>query len=423
MSREIIILAAHDDGSGAHVTMCHICHGLLNAARKEERGKKLLIVYLHSSSWEKDWAEDLWKEKSDNETLITEPLDNWPQQNTLDKLHSIWIKVDNALTFVKKDGSLDVSETRKKLTSYRTETGINTWANPLRIIPINDVVLTIEMGVPQLSKWAKNYKVPAISVGDMFWSRTLRECLQGAGEYGEDVRNALSVIADCETSATEGWLLPIIAPRDYIDFFAQEDIPVLTLPGFFGSKPDETSKQNAQKTLKVGSKKLVVMSAGTTGVWLDVYRSFGELVKEKQSRNKVDFVLLYPTSGGLVLINEGKERLISQPASLVPYYCNANLGITRGGVTITEFIASEIPFIVVQEPEHWLSRVQQRQTRGARLSHSCSLSRLKNPTEAFKVIKKCLDSPENEQMKARMNTFQFEIGEWWAKYLLGAYIK
>jgi hypothetical protein len=423
MKKNIIILAAHDDGSGAHVSMCHIHRGLQNAT--EDQHFKPLIIYLNSSNYGSDWAEKFWYADKENSWIRKENLDSWPSDSELKDKDGIWIRTDNILKFKKNyDGTLDVSGTRQLLTRFKT--GFKGWAFQIRNVPENRVALTIEMGVPQLSHWAKERGIPAISVGDMIWSRTLWRSLEGAGEYDEEMLEAIRTIAEYERCATEVWLLPVVAPREYADFLAEAQIPFLTLPGFFGSEPANEEKQEQRKQLDLKSKKLVIMSAGLTEVWTKIYEDIGELIKSKAG--SIEFALLYPkkdlknNTWCLRLIDQGNERDIPHPGVLLSIFANADLGVTRGGITITEFIAAKIPFIVVQELNHWLSQRQQAATKEAGLCHTASLSRLQNNEKALEIITQCLNSNENEKIKARLGFFRFGVENEWAAYLLDHHI-
>ncbi len=52
--RQLILVAAHDDGSGAHVTLFHLCRALLERFRTHDNPP--LLVYLNSSNFQKKWT-------------------------------------------------------------------------------------------------------------------------------------------------------------------------------------------------------------------------------------------------------------------------------------------------------------------------------------------------------------------------------
>ncbi len=71
--RPLILIAAHDDGSGAHVTLFHLCRVL--AERFRTHDNPTLLVYLNSSNFQKEWAKRLWFEMSEspNQWRLQEP--------------------------------------------------------------------------------------------------------------------------------------------------------------------------------------------------------------------------------------------------------------------------------------------------------------------------------------------------------------
>lgn len=415
LARDIIILAAHDDGSGAHVTMSHICRGLLSAVKKREDPP--LVLYLNSSNYGLKWAQQLWFSTSRKSKWVRrKSLNAWPPVPELEAKDGVWLCMDNTVRLSKAaDGALDVPATREMLATCQAS--FEHWPYQITKVPLNRVVLAIEMGVPQLSKWAKENGIPAIAVGDMFWSRTLMGSLEGAGEFDREVEEAVRMIAECERCASEVWRLPIVSARDYADYFGQVHIPVLTLPGFFGPKGIATKANGIREELNMESEKLVVMGAGTTHVWSQIYADLDELVRKEVGK---EFALLCPRAGRqpMALVDNGNRKDVQQRTGMMPFFLHADLGVTRGGITMVEFISAELPFIVVQEPNHWLSRKQQAQAREAGLCHSACLSRLKDGEQALSLIRQCLRAKQNMAMKARMTTFRFGIETEWAEYVL-----
>ena len=414
MKRKIIVLAAHDDGSGAHVVMTHVCRALLEVGRKA--GENPLLLYHNSSNVGSKWAEPLMFDTSRGRRWKKwKAPGTWPKPAELRRLDGIWFPTDNVLRFGKRsDGSLDVPATRSMLNGV--ERRFPAWGAFMPDAIHDQVVLAIEMGVPQLAKWAHDRDVPTVSVGDMFWSRTLRHSLEGAGEYDRDVEAALNVIAGYERLTEEVWLLPLVAPREYVDYFGELGIPLLMLPGLIGPRPGERDVRASRDVLKIKSEKLVVLGAGTTRVWSKLYREMDDLVKK---RGADDFALLHPIEGGMLRLTDGKrQRDFKQTGGMLPYFLAADLGVTRGGITMTEFVSCRLPFVVVQEPDHWLSRKQQAQMREAGLCHSTCLSRLRKPRQAVDLSRRCLASSENAGMVARMGTYPYSVEYNWAKYLI-----
>ena len=420
MSRKVIILAAHDDGAGAHVTMCHVRNGLAKALEKSSRN--CFIVYLSSNVYNREFARSLWG--IDGRWKFLDSLDQELEDLLLtppyQDARGVWIRTDNILQFAKNphDGSLDVAKTRELI--GRAQTLYDNWAFEIGRINPDIVALTVEMGVAQLSTWAKKNNIPAVSVGDTFWSRTLMGSLQGAGEFDSEMERVLYDIQLHERASSEVWLLPIVAPRDYADYLAEARIPYHYLPGFLGSRPTRSQVSEAKRTLAMKARKLVVLSSGMTGVWKRIYSLVCEKVKEE--RGTIDFAVLCPDENTKkwVLVEDGNERLIDPPSSLVAFFANAQLGVTRRGVTTMEFISANIPFIIVQEPNHWLSQRQQAAATEAGLCHSASLSLLLDRSKVIEILSRCLQSSQNGKMIARQRWFEFnmedKLATHWIKY-------
>lgn len=421
--RDMILIAAHDDGSGAHVTLFHLCRALL--ARFRRLANPPLLVYLNSSNFQKQWAKRLWFEMSacPDKWRLQGGDAPWPDDDTLEELDGIWINCDHGIRLGKlPDGKLDVAGTRQLLATLHDD--FRHWGHQIRHVPAGRVRLTVDMGVPQLCAWAREHSTPAhtiraVSVGDMFWSRTLGRSLEGAGEYDETIESIISYIHRCEIKTSEVWTLPLVTALDYVKLFRGHRIPYTQLPGFFGHR-DATEAERAAARANLGtleSEKLVVVSSGSTPVWNAIYAGLADIVEQRAGAR---FALLIPAPDGtgLQVIDNGKRRAVPDMNRMLPYFQAADFGVTRGGITTTEFIASRIPFIVVQEPDHWLSRRQQSQVRNAGLCHSACLTRIQNPTSAFALIAEKLDSPLNAGMVARMGMIPFGVEEALGDYLV-----
>jgi len=394
-------------------------------------GRGLFFLYLNGASYRDDptfWTSLLWNQGNPEEWAQAQSLDDDPLIRFASK-KGVWACADNILSFSKaQNGSLDVPGTRNMLTRFKA--GFEGWQFQIRKVNREDVALAIEMGVPQLSNWAKgkdkdkDNEIPAVSIGDTFWSRTLLGSLVGAGEYDEETKDAIHTIAECEKTTSEAWLFPIVAPRDYASFLTEAQIPFHHLPGFFGARPDEKEVSLMRSELALKSARLVVMSSGMTEVWETIYREVGNLVEQAGTNINFALLYLYPTRHNLCIIDQGERRSVPQSARLLPIYANADLGITRGGITVIEFIAAGLPFVVVQEPNHWLSQQQQSAVSQSQLGHSASLSLLQDHTKVLGLIARYLDATsQNKKMKARQEFFEFGIEEKWASLLLDSWAR
>lgn len=451
--RPIIVLAAHDDGSGAHVTMYHICRAIFQATKNLKC--KPLIVYLHGANFSTEWAKELWNSTSESiewlKCNLDEFIKQWPNEEELQAKAGIWVSTNNMIRLeTTKSGELDPAKTKEGL--VKKGSNFEHWELQIGSIPEERVVLTIEMGVPQLNKWAKsrkNHKPPAITVGDQVWSLVLQKTLELSGEYDEEVAEAILKLAEYERCATEAWFLPLLAPRNYADHYALANIPLYVLSGFFGQRPTAEDKKmvwsqisdtwslEMEDDLRKNKKKLIVMSAGSRGVWKDVNNEVSKFFFEhggehvllfSQRENEVNLLRgrELGDAAKLWMVTEGDIREMRQLTSLLPYFAIADLGVTRGGVSSLEFVNARTPLLVVQEPNHWLSLKQQASLREAGLAYSCSLLNFqKNHVE---LIRKYLGAQykqreQNEKMKARMGFMSFGIEDEWVQYILKHHTK
>jgi len=416
-----IILAAHDDGSGAHVAMCHLTRGLLEVA--DEKEMKISILYLHGHSYGKTWAENLWLKSTKGKGLILNGPLNKRESNSC---RHAWIVSKNGMELPKTlDGRIDLSKMSKMISEYNPATGFGPIIEAVGDPVFANVAMTIEMGVPQLTRLANGKKIPAIAISDVFWSESLSDWFQSTGHWTRELRQTVETLAAFEKNAKEIWLYPIFSSRKCYEYFARENVPVQSLPGFLGKRPTPDLIRVGKELLNQTSDKLVVLNGGLAPVWQNIYRSLGEAVKALG--DDINFALLYPSDDQLVLIDQGKERYLRNPPSdehptLLPFYANADLGIVRGSVSASDFIACATPFLLVQELEHWPSHVQTKQANEAQLCHITSFDQLQDTGRAIRLIKECLGHHENFRMRARMNTFPFGVENQMADYLFSAHL-
>ncbi len=137
------------------------------------------------------------------------------------------------------DGQLDPGKTSNLL--KEAERRFEFWEGNEIKFPNEQIILTIEMGVPFLNKWIsdRSPEVPAITVGDQVWSMVLQKSLELSGEFDEEASKVIRSLAEFERCCSEAWFLPLLAPREYIDYYAAAHIPVHYLPGLFGQRLSE----------------------------------------------------------------------------------------------------------------------------------------------------------------------------------------
>lgn len=420
--RKVVILAAHDDGVGAHTTMCRIRNGIVSALRDLSKDKLYFFLYLNGGAAGpgKGFLQKYWEQEDPASWIVMDAFVDPSEQ--ANNVNGVWHQASNLLQFVKADdGSLDAPKTRKALPE--TIRGFKNWAYNLHQVDPADVALAIEMGVPQLSAWAsKQPNVPCIAVGDTFWSRTLMGSLKGAGEYDQQTEELVHQLAKSERKTKEAWLLPLLAPRTYADFLAEMRVTYHYLPGFVGQPPDPAEIENCKNNLALSEdKKLIVMAAGRTGVWKLIYEN---LAMEFERRRDKRIVFAYPGENEIVIIEEDPpRRSIPNPTSLAALFANAHLGVTRGGITISEFISVKLPFAVIQEPNHWLSQNQQAAAAEEGLCYTAGLSTFKEPREAADLLTSWVnDETNNSTIRQRCAMYEFGVEKKLGEHLVERFL-
>jgi hypothetical protein len=417
--RKVVILAAHDDGVGAHTTMCRIRNGIVSALRDLSKEKSYFFLYLNGGAAGpgKGFLQKYWDQDEATGWIVTDEFVDPREQP--DNVKGIWHQARNLLQFVKADdGSLDAPKTRKALPEIIR--GFEHWAQNLYQVDPADVAMAIEMGVPQLSAWASESNVPCIAVGDTFWSRTLMGSLKGAGEYDQHTEELVFQLVESERETKEAWLLPLLAPREYADFLAEMRVIYHYLPGFVGQPANEAEIEKCKSDLALrADQKLIVMASGQTGVWRLIY---DRLATEFEGGPDRGIALAYPDKNDIVIIENPKRgeerRRIPNPSSLTALFANAHLGVTRGGITIAEFISVGLPFAVIQEPNHWLSQNQQAAAAEEGLCHTAGLSTFKEPGEAADLLTTWVnDEANNSAIRQRCAMYEFGV-----EYKLGKHL-
>ena len=468
--RPIIVLAAHDDGTGAFTTMTRIAKAIWSATEKSE-GLRPVVVLLHSRAASRPYLREFWDEAfPKSRAEVATDLRKWDPKYDARDCGGVWATIDNLIRLeTQDDGRLNGAKTADSLYNMlferveaTNETQFSFWPNDLIGIPKNRVKLTIEMGVPQLSDWASTLpcQPPAISVGDADSGVTvLQKTLEMNGEYDSRAAKVILALEACEQRATEAWVLPIASPREYCEYYSRWSRPLSWLPGLLIEAPEPNSddrnelKENAIQEIRTAwsdntaamdsiinkEKKVVMMTAGSRGVWAKINnKAATDLIKRKRSScallftQRQDDLLaslqkkLKSNTGekepSLFMVADGEIRAVKNLPSLLPYQMFADFGITRGGISSLEFVIAQTPLLVVQEENHWLSLKQQANLREQNLAYTCSLLRFRE--DPMRVIDNYL-SPNvkwsNEMMKERMAYVKFGVTDEWVRYILRYY--
>ena len=92
--RKYVMLAAHDDGSGAFTIMCHLRNALYDQA--EKRGDiDLKFIYLNGGSFDKEWTNELWKFENADRWEKKEQLTGRLNNSFFNNRDGIWLSASN----------------------------------------------------------------------------------------------------------------------------------------------------------------------------------------------------------------------------------------------------------------------------------------------------------------------------------------
>src|SRR5712664_121408 len=130
--RKVVILAAHDDGVGAHTTMCRIRNGIVSALRDVSKEKSYFFLYLNGGAAGpgKSFLQKYWDQEEATGWIVRGEGEFVDPRKQADNVNGVWHQANNLLQFVKADdGSLDAPKTRKALPE--TIRGFEHWAHNL----------------------------------------------------------------------------------------------------------------------------------------------------------------------------------------------------------------------------------------------------------------------------------------------------
>jgi hypothetical protein len=444
--KDTIIVAAHNDGIGAVTTMFRMMKGLVDALQKAEVEDQFRFVFINNGGWGPGYKFLLkeWKQIFPNQADTDKPAE---VEKLLKKTEAVWFHPEEESYWLKfektRRGALDAPATRKRLANIWG--ALENWNACLGYIDRERVALTIEMGVPFLSAWSakpsqvvRASPIPSVALTDMFWSQILHGSLNGAGEFVGLTEDIVYWLAEKERMVDEVFLFPLLSPRNYQDYLSRIAVKYFVLPGLFGARPEPDQVKLCTKYLRgkrkgdlqLGECKIIALSAGKTPVWQDIYGRIADALEAAHADDKhKDIALIYPnpTGGGMVIRtpNSPDPQKIQNPSSdRLALFGACDLGVTRGGVTTSEFVASRLPCAVVQEPNHSLSLAQQQAASEAGLCFTASLSAFDKGEEGLQVIAEwARDEEAGAAMRRRCDLFEFGKEKRFGEYIYDQYLR
>lgn len=416
-----VVFAPHDDGSGAIGVLCRIARALIRVA--DRRNYELHLYFLNSSG-AKGWQirlDNLLKKTKNAHKAFFVPTDNliWlPKDENMgavigEQIPDIlrkWVRplwrcwpcepnwIRPNLTIMKREDWMrpqleNITEISQKKWKEITSTG---WVNLRELTPNwwHQVTLGISMGVPQLHRVACQKSFPSVEVGDWFFSVGLRGCMQESfvpPEIIATTESDLRMIEEDEFKAREVWLTLHQAPQKaYKAHLANSPVRFREMKGLLwtGDIPPAPITEwstgiELRKAIKEdignirGSKEDVCIAyivTGQTTVWRGIVEKLR--TRKIQPIRKVAIVELNRNIPVITLLEDGGRRLDKASSRLrdIPEEemhlatCRASdFGITRSAGGVLGFAETRRPSVFVDEPGHWLGRIQREQCHEAGL--------------------------------------------------------
>lgn len=480
--RRNVVLAPHDDGGGAFAVLCRLARALVNVA--EERGYTLHLYFFNSSAAAggQNRVGDLirgsksqalfvptdnliWLPKDEKTAAVlgaqiphmlrkwVRPLwHSWPCEPN-------WIRPSLPKPkspreeWIRPDSFGDIAESKETWAKLLAECG-----NLQTLIPHlwRDVDLGISMGVPQLHRVARRDAFPSVEVGDWFFSVGLRGCMQESFVPPDVIASTepdLRMIEKDEFKAREVWLTLHQAPRKaYEEHVAGSPVRLRIMKGALWSGDAEPSEGilnwsaalnlRSEINLHISSMRNVPIDrvhevrvayivTGMTGVWKDVVRTLREA--QPEGLEKVTVIDLDREKGVIKFLELGGGEFVSSALQQVSgeerhlATCRAsNFGITRTAGGVLGFAQTQRPSVLVDEPGHWLGRIQREQCHEAGLCVVIPIKEfLENPRgaiqrQADKLEKNSdLDQTVSAAEKMRVGAERDLAEHLWGTYLNG----
>jgi len=410
---QVCLVATHDDGLGGFVIGARLVWALLRLAEKDGAGN-LRPVFLC---------------RKDLSHLREAHLDRFDSPVGL-------IAVDNLLVLPKDRRRGEVAPAGLPPLLEALARGVDTWAGRIAWdraawvsrrgaaageppVDLRDVRLCISVGVPYLHAFAKRLGVPSVEVGDWSVSTVMRGCLEDAGLRGPEHDGPLARLAECERLAAEVWLLPYAAPvEEYRRHYAAGGKTVSVVDGVFGlgARPGWDLPEDAAARAGAIRRELLEarpnnglvwgVHAGGSGVWTGLLEALEGRPPGDASQPLL--VTVTPGTGAVRLLEALRPprtwRLPAGMPSPLGWYRNEDICITRGGMTALDHVAVRCPLAVVEEPNHWLGRMQRRQLVEAGLGVPVSRDDLRGaPGRAAAEIGRWFRDGQAEEVKRRMH--------------------
>ncbi|NIM13476.1 MAG: hypothetical protein GTO45_15290 [Candidatus Aminicenantes bacterium] len=474
-----VVFAPHDDGAGAFAVLCRLACAMIRTA--DQRNYKLHLYFLNSSAAKggQRRLDSLLKKTKKEHKAFFVPTDNliWlPKDDNMgavigEQIPDIlrkWVRplwrcwpcepnwIHPNLAIMRREDwirpQLDNStETSREKWKEKISTG---WGNLRELTPEwwQRVSLGISMGVPQLHRVARTANFPSVEVGDWFFSVGLRGCMQESFVPPEIIATAepdLRMIEEDEFKAREVWLTLHQAPREaYKAHVANSPVKFREMKSALWTgddPPDPIMEWSIANELRNaikedignirGSKedvRIAYIVTGKTPVWSGIVEKLksrgkqpgGKVAIIEMNRNIPVITLLEDHGRKLEIATSRIMNLAEEEMHLAT--CRASdLGIARSAGGVLGFAETRRPSVFVDEPGHWLGRIQREQCHQAGLCVVVPVNEFQNdPAYAIQIqAEKLGKNSDLDQTVEAAKNLHVGAERDLAKYLCETYIE
>lgn len=418
-----VICAAHGDGTGSFIMTEALVRAM--ALRMTRQGKAVHFSVLNSS-----------------EPFATQKLQAIVEETNV-KID--YFKVDNLCRIPKTPtGEVDVTEVTKLVENL--DGSFQNWPGNVDL-KFEEADLIISFGVPWAHEKALKAKVPSIEYGDMLWSAVYHGICPKP--HSLKIEKVLNELHRLELLAKECYFVPWMAPA--LEYEKHMDpVPVnWTRPG--GSWTGDQAPADPKKWLytvdvakalrndlrafqKHPSAKIVVISAGQTGVWDSIMSNIATNIQVPKSlaivrAEKSEVNLLEKSGGKLEETSECLNTLGKMKFSRA-FYAAADLGLTRSAGGVLGFVSGRTPAAIAEEPGHWLGDHQRQAVLGEEVIGPCFMAhRIALPfdLESFRndpvtVIQGLLQHPDYLPLRNDLQNIPIGVEQQLAETLINKYL-
>ena len=368
----------------------------------------------------------------------------------LKKGHSVVVRNESALTlnasFYKAEisaGKVSLQPTFGGIRMRKTAEGVDTKGtlHDIRDYPRfsdnyripDDVEAVVDIGTPAAARSAHAAEKPVFTVFDHSWGKTYEKTLENliaavastlgvtceadvakmtsralasASVKASPVVKAIDRIKTDEAKSWAVFLFPsYIAPKPFHDHWQSISVPIVSIEGVFGR--GTVSREKARERMRIpedAPKQTVYVLGGGTPVW---DAKLPELISQLKDKNLKYNVVVFdrkakPNEYVRVGQNVYKGGAVDGETvqGLLP---GVDLVITRaGGGIVNDAIACRVPFVSVEEPNHWQVEMIRTNCMRERLTRTISIAEFRTGDIAQIVERELGNKSGNTDIRKRM---------------------